>query len=350
VGIAFGGAMIIVGNFSYDAVDRMIELQFDLAQRYDALVTFARPASPDALHELRRLPGILDVEPFRAVPVRLRVGHRSHEGSIQGLPSGGRLNRLIDASGRVVSLPPGGLVMSKKLAEILHVAPGDDVTVEVLEGRRPVARVRLARVIEDYVGTSAYMEAGALHRLMHEAPTLSGAFLEVDSSAVDELFRHLKATPAVAGVMLEQAALESFRETLAENVGIVRTINVVFAIIIAFGVIYNNARTALSERARELATLRVIGFTRAEISYILLGELAILTLVATVVGLGLGYLLAYYTAQAFDTEVYRIPLVVARGTYALSAATVLGASLLSALAVRRRLHRLDLIAVLKTRE
>ncbi len=350
VGIAFGGAMIIVGNFSYDAIDRMIELQFELAQRYDALVTFVRPASPAALHELQRLPGVLDVEPFRAVPVRLRVGYRSHEGSIQGLQSAGRLNRLIDASGRVVTLPPGGLVMSAKLAEILHVAPGDDVTVEVLEGRRPTARVRLARVVEDYIGTSAYMETGALHRLMHEAPTLSGAFLEIDSSAVDELFRRLKATPAVAGVMLERAALESFRETLAENVGIVRTINVVFAIIIAFGVIYNNARTALSERARELATLRVIGFTQGEIAYILLGELAVLTLVATVVGLGLGYLLAYYTAQAYDTEVYRIPLVVARGTYALSAATVLVASLLSALAVLRRLHRLDLIAVLKTRE
>ncbi len=350
LGIALGGALIIVGNFTYDAVDRMVELQFDQAQRYDALVSFVRPASPRALYELQRLPGVLEVEPFRAVAARLRVGHRSHEGAIQGMPSAPRLNRLIDASGRVVTLPPEGLVMSAKLAQILQVAPGDDVTVEVLEGRRPVARVRLARVVEDYIGTSAYMETGALHRLLHEAPSLSGAFLELDSSAVDELFRRLKATPAVAGVMLERAALESFETTLAENVGIVRTINVVFAIIIAFGVVYNNARTALSERARELATLRVIGFTRAEIAYILLGELAVLTLVATGVGLGLGYVLAYFTAQAYDTEVYRIPLVVSRGTFALSAATVLVASLLSALAVRRRLHRLDLIAVLKTRE
>ncbi len=350
LGISLGGAMIIVGNFTYDAVDRMIELQFHLAQRYDALVSFERPASAAALDELRRFPGVLGVEPFRDVPVRLRAGHYAHQGAIQGLPAVPRLNRLVDASGRVVSLPPEGLVVSAKLAEILHAAPGDDVTVEVLEGRRPTRRVRLARVIEDYIGTSAYMEAAALHRLMHEGPTLSGAFLEVDPAAVGTLFRRLKATPAVAGVMLEQAALESFRKTLAENIGIVRTINVVFAIIIAFGVVYNNARTALSERARELATLRVIGFTRAEIAYILLGELAVLTLIATGVGLGLGYVLAYFAAQAYDTEVYRIPLVVSRATYALSAATVLVASLISALAVRRRLHRLDLIAVLKTRE
>jgi putative ABC transport system permease protein len=224
------------------------------------------------------------------------------------------------------------------------------VTLEVLEGSRPVRRVAVADLVEEYMGTAAYMEAGALHRMMREGGNLSGAYLQVDSARVGDLYRRLKATPAVVGVALKSAAVSSFDKQMDETLGIMIFFSTFFASVIAFGVVYNAARVSLSERSRELASLRVMGFTRGEISYILLGELAVLTLLAIPIGLVLGYGLAALTSQAYDTELYRIPLVVSPRTYAFSAAIVVLATVISSFFVRRRLDRLDLVEVLKTRE
>jgi putative ABC transport system permease protein len=350
LGISLGAAMMVLGTFSLDAVDRMMHLQFDLAQRYDAMVTFVEPASARAVHELSRLPGVGEIEPFRAVPVRLRAGHRERQTSILGLPATPRLNRILDAEGQAFALPPSGLVLSSALAEALGLVPGDRVRVEVQEGARPTHSLVVAGLVEELMGTNAYMRREALHRLLREGETLSGAFLATDRRAEPELYARLKRTPRAAGVALKRAAVESFERTLAENIGMIRTLNMTFAAVIAFGVVYNSARISLSERSRELATLRVIGLRRGEISYILLGELALLTAAAIPSGLVLGWLMAAGTIRAFQTELFRIPLVVLPRTYALAAATTLVAAALSALAVRRRLDRLDLVEVLKTRE
>jgi putative ABC transport system permease protein len=267
-----------------------------------------------------------------------------------GLQGGGRLNRLIDRSEAEVPMPTAGLLLSEKLAELLHVGIGDTLFVEVLEGERPTRTVPVAGLVNDYTGTSAYMEMRALNRLLHEGPTISGAFLAIDPRQEEALYHTLKATPRVAGVVVKRASERSFWETVAQNLLTVRIFNMVFAGIIAFGVVYNNARIALSERSRELATLRVIGFTRAEISAILLGELAALTCVAVPAGLALGYGLSALVVLAFDTDLYRIPLVIAPSTYGFAATVVLAATLISALTVRRKLDHLDLVAVLKTKE
>jgi putative ABC transport system permease protein len=270
--------------------------------------------------------------------------------AIVGLPFDARLNRVIDVSGRAVTLPEDGLVLSTKLAEILGVARGETVTIDVLEGGRPTYRAAVTDLVEEYMGTTAYMEISALHRLLREGDSLSGAYLQIDAGLEDALYRRLKNTPAVAGVALKRATIENFQETIAQNITLIVFFNVLFSSIIACGVVYNAALISLSERSRELASLRVLGFTRAEISFILLGELALLTAVAVPAGMLLGYVLSALTVQAFDTELYRIPLAIAPKTYAWSALVVGGASALSALAVRRRLDRLDLIAVLKAPE
>jgi putative ABC transport system permease protein len=267
-----------------------------------------------------------------------------------GLPAEQRLNRVITLRGAAVRLPPDGLVLSRKLGEILDVAPGETVTIEVLEGRRAVRTAQVHSLIDEYMGTSAYMEIDALRRLLREGDTLSGAFLQVDPRAVDRLHQRLKAIPRVAAVGLKDAAIESFEKTLGETMSVMIFFNVMFASVIAFGVVYNAARIALSERSRDLATLRVLGFTRAEISSILLGELAAVTAVAIPVGFGIGYLFAAWLVTAFDTELYRFPLVIRPRTYAYSAIAVAVAAAISALSVRYRLDRLDLVAVLKTRE
>lgn len=350
LGIALGTSVLVLGAYMEDAVNHAMHLQFSVIQRYDLSVALTDARAPDALAAIRHLPGVRHVEPYRTVAVRMRAGHRSRRLGIMGLERDGVLFNLVDLDEQPVPIAADGLVLSKKLGEILRVAVGDGVEVEVLEEERPTRVVPVVALVEDFQGVSAYMSRAALNRLLDEGPLVSGAFVTADARALDGLFRELKETPLVAAVTLKRAALESFRQTMAETLLQMRTFNIGFAVIIAFGVVYNSARISLAERSRELATLRVIGFTRAEISLIQLGELAILTLVGIPAGLVIGYLFAVLTSTAYDTELFRIPLVVERSTYALAATIILVAAISSGLVVRRMLDRLDLVAVLKSSE
>jgi putative ABC transport system permease protein len=350
VGIAFAAAILVVGLFFIDVMNVLMDMQFTVVQRQDVSVTFTEPVSARAIHEIRALPGVVRAEPLRSVPARIRFGHRYRYVAVTGLPAAPDLNRVVDRSGRVVTLPAEGLVLSRMLADILQARVGDIIRLEVLEGERPVREVVAADLVDEYMGLAAYMEIGALHRLMREGNTLSGAHLQIDEAQEAALFHRLKETPAVAGVASTRSALESFRRTMAQSMNIMTTLNIVFAGIIAFGVVYNSARISLSERSRELASLRVLGFTIAEISLILLGELAIVTLLALPLGAVLGYGLALIIVTAFESEVYRFPFVVSPQAIAWASLTVVVAAAGSGLVVRRKLDRLDLVAVLKTRE
>jgi len=328
-----------------------MDIQFNVAQRQDLSIFFVEPASPGALYELEGLEGTMSIEPLRSVPVRLRLGPRSRQTAIMGVLNGADLNRVINSQLHPVTLPPDGLVLTTKMAEILNAKEGEHLEMEVLEGSRPHREVIVAAIAQQFVGAAAYMEIESLHRLMREGDTLSGAYLQVDETQLDKIYSRLKAIPAVAGVALKRAALRSFKDTIEQNLGIMIFFNQIFSNVIALGVIYNAARISLSERGWELASLRVIGFTKGEISRILLGEFAVLTGLAIPLGLLIGYLLAWLTvATVGDTELYRIPLVVSDATFGAAAVTVLVAAVVSAFIVRRRLNRLDLIAVLKTRE
>jgi putative ABC transport system permease protein len=350
LGISMAVAIVVMGRFMTDALDHMIEFGFYVQQRQDVTVSFFEPTSAAALHEVRQLPGVIDVQPIRAVPVRLMAGHRERRTSITGIEDNPRLQRVIDTDMLPVPLPPEGLVMTDMLATLLEVKPGDMVTVEVMEGERRTFELPLAQTVREYAGTNVYMRMDALHRLMREDRTLNGALLLVDGSEMNTLFAQVKQTPRIAAVSAKEAMVQSFHETTAENQRQIQFFNMAFAIIIAIGVVYNTARISLSERGRELATLRVIGFTRAEISRILLGELAVLTVAALPIGMVLGYVFSGLVALAFESESYRIPLVISRQTYGIAAVVVLLAAVASGLAVRRRLDRLDLVAVLKAKE
>ena len=350
LGIAMSVAVLVVGNYGEDALDYLMRFQFERVQRQDVTVGFVEPTHGTVVEELKELPGVMQVEMFRAVRARLRHGHRDRRLAIMGLARDAELFRLLDADEKLVDLPPSGLVLSAKLAELLRAEAGDVITVEVLEGQRPVRRIRIAALIDDYAGTNAYMRIGALHRMMREGAAASGAFLTVDPLRAQALYAELKQTPRVAGVTLQSASIRSFRETVAENMLRMQFFNVIFANILAIGVVYNMARISLSERGRELATLRVLGFTRGEISAILLGELAVITAVAIPVGLAIGYGLAAVIAIGLETEMYRFPLVISSATFGFAAVVVILAALASGLIVRRHVDRLDLVAVLKSRE
>ncbi len=350
VGIAFAVAILVVGFVFVDAMDELIETQFSVAERQDVTISFVEPRSADARFAVARLPGVLAMEPMRTVPVRMRVGYRHRTLAIAGVPANPRLRRIVDRAGRPHPVPPAGLVLSARLAQVLHVAPGDQVIVEVLEGERPTAALPVASLVDDTLGLSAYMDMDALHRWLGEPAVMSGAALRIDPAAERALTHRLKGLPAIAGAAFKARVIQSFRETLAENMDLMIGTTLLFAGIIAFGVVYNAARVSLSERSRELASLRVLGFTRAEISTILLGELAVVTVLALPVGVAIGYGLAAAIVHLVDSDVYRFPLVVRTGAVARACLMVLVAAAASALVVRRRLDALDLVAVLKIRE
>lgn len=350
LGLAMAVAILILGGYFEDAVQYLMEVQFRHVQREDITVVFNEPLSAGARYEVSNLPGVRGAESFRTVVARLRFGHRTHRTALTGLDPGGEFRRLVDRHLRAVALPPEGVVLTTKLAEILGIAPGEPLMVEVLEGTRPTRQVVVVGLVDELVGTSAYMDIAALNRLMHEGQTISGAYLAVDPYHATTLYALLKRLPAVAGASFRKAAFDSFENTVAESLRVFVRVLVVFACIITFSVVYNAARIALSERGWELAGLRVLGFTRAEIAVILLGEQATLTLAALPLGFMLGYWFCTLMPLAYDSELYRMPVVVTRGTYAFAFVVVAVAALISGLIVRRRLDHLDLIAVLKTRE
>ncbi len=350
LGVAFSVAILLIGLFMFDSVNHMIDLQFRKIQREDITVSFLQNINAAARHDLERLNGVTRVETFRTVPVRLRNQHWSREVAIQGMQSDGQLRRIINANGAVQTLPAEGLVLSRVLADRLRVAVGDTLEVEMLEGKRAHNSVLVAGIVEDFLGVASYMNMDALHRLSGEFDVISGAYLSVSEDQRSALYRELKRVPAVAGVASPASMLLSFEKEMAQSLFISVGFLVGFASVIAVGVIYNGARIALSERGRELASLRVMGFHRAEVAVLLLGEQAIITFLAIPLGWVIGYLLAYSIVEGLQTDAFRIPFVITASTYWLSALITALAAAASALVVRRRLDSLDLISVLKTRE
>jgi putative ABC transport system permease protein len=350
LGIAFAVAILLVGRFFVDAISVIAEVQFRHVQRENLMVVFNAPGSAAVRYDLTRLPGVLRAEPFRMVPVRLRAGHHSRRTALLGLEEAGELRRLIGRRLVPTGLPPEGVLLTTKLGEVLDVSPGDTLTVEVLEGARQMRRVAVAGFVDELLGLSAYMEQHALNRLLSEGNTLSGAFLRVDPFAAPALYGRLKRLPAIAGVSSRDAALASFEETLGESIGLITTILIGFAGALAVAIVYNAARIALSERARDLASLRVLGFTRGEIAGMLFGEQAVLIVSGIAAGLLLGYQLCGVLAGLYQWELFRIPLVLSAQSYVFAVAVIVAAAIGTALVVRRRIDRLDLVAVLKTRE
>lgn len=349
-GIALSVSVLVMANQWIDSIDHIVQVFFFEAQRQDIMVGLVEPQSSAVVHEFRRMPGVLAAEPMRIVSARLRVGHRSHRGAIQGVPAHATLQPVYDAKGKALAVPTEGLVLSRKLADKLKVKAGGSVWVEVLEGRRPVRRMPVVQVIETYIGMPSYMCLAALNDLLLEPPSVEYINLLIDEASSSALFAELKMLPEVSAVMLRRAAIDTFHETLAKTILVYVSFFVVFASALGFGVVYNSARIALSERGRELATLRVLGFSRTEVSYILLGEVALLTLFSLPIGCLVGRGLALVMANAFETELFRVPLVIEASTYGFAVLVVLVVTLISAMLVRRRVDRLDLIAVLKTRE
>ncbi len=343
------GLMVLPGAMS-DSIDYLLTFQWNSQQRQDVTVFLTEPGSGRGFHDLEHLPGVIRAEPIRSVRTRLKFGHRHRKASVIGIDPDATLNRLLDDRGQAIKMPPEGLVMSAKLAEVIGARIGDEVQVEVLEGKRPTLTVPIRGLVTDFAGVFAYMDISALRRLMKEGDTINGAYISLDHKRWDEFMRELKDTPQAAVVMVKRDQLKAFRETTGQSIGIIRTLYFILATIVAFGVVYNSARIALSERSRELATLRVVGFSLAEVRAVLVGELAFLVLAALPAGLLFGRGLALFIMSSFSTETVRLPIVIQTSTYATAILVVLTASVLSFALVSRMIAKLDMVGVLKARD
>ena len=346
--LALATGILILPNAMRDGIAQVLDFQWDVVQRQTVTVALAEPQAARTIADFRHLPGVVLAEPFRSVPVELRAGPQVRRLALQGLPAQGTLSRVLDAEPAQRTLPEHGVILSAKLAEVLSVRPGDTLTLRPLEGEAREIAVPLVGLADDFAGVAAYMEIGAVNRLMREGDRINGAFLTVSSGQWTAFLHALKETPQIAGCYVKNSLREGFRATTAESIGLLQKMYAAFAAIVAFGIIYNSARISLSERARELATLRVLGFTRGEVGAVLVGELVLLTLAALPLGLVGGSGLARAIVTTVSTETVRLPLVLTASNYAFAVGVVAAASALSALLAARKIAGLDLVSALKT--
>jgi putative ABC transport system permease protein len=350
LGVAMSVAILVASLWSFGSIDRMIDVTFFRAERHDAQIVFGTPEPMPAVFAARNMPGVMVAEPFRQVAAT--ISHRGREKTlaVMGRPVEPRLSRVLDPELRPMPMPEAGLILSEALAEALQVRPGDRVTVEVQEGRRPTVTLPVSGLSVGYVGLGAAMEIGALNRLMGEGALVSGVSLQLDPAQTAAFYASARTMPKTELISVTSLMLSRFRDTLAENITVMITVYVILAGIIAIGVVYNFSRIALSEQGRELASLRVLGFTNREVSGVLFGELGTVVLLAQPLGWVIGYGIAAAMAAAFSSDLYRVPFVVERDVYAISSLVVCAAALVSAFAIRGRINNLDMIEVLKTRE
>lgn len=350
VGISLSTGILVASLFLGGTMESLIDVTFFMADRQDGTVRFVERRNAHAVGLVAHLPGVVAVEPYREVPIRIRKGPLERRVMLNARPADAVLSRVIDVNLRPVVLPEGSLAISSWLGDLIAAKPGDVVEIDLLEGRHRTVSLRVAALVEDYFGVQAMMDAATLARLMREPPVVNAVNVSLDTARLDEFYQAIKGLPAVAGLALQKLSLTNFRQEMAVIVTTMASIYTGLAALIAFGVVYNSARISLSERARELASLRVLGFTHGEALRILLLELALLTVLAQPAGWGIGYGLAWMLKTKMAADVMRTPLVVDNLTYVLASGMVMAAALFSALAVHRRVTRLDLVSVLKTRD
>ena len=350
LGLAMAVAAVMTASFLTDGLDFIIDSAFYQSNRQNAMLLFAQDLPVSVLQDVARLPGVRQVEGQQYHAAILRHGQHEKHVSIEAKRPGADLSRIVGLTGKPIDAPPGGIVLSQRLAAQLEVAAGDEVEVKFLSGRRGTYALQVTGVVAQYFGLGAYVDLDYLNALFRQAPRVSTANITIDATRLDELHAAIKTTPNLTGTIMMTQTRRSFQDTIRQNVTIMTTVYITIAVLISVGVGYNSARIQLSERARELASLRILGFSRAEVSYILVGELMLLALLAQPLGWLLGRVLTGLMVRSFSSDLYALPLVLEPATFSLASLVVLGTALASVLLVRRRLDRLDLVAVMKTRE
>jgi putative ABC transport system permease protein len=349
-GLALATGLLIIPNTLKSGIADILDNQWDVVQRQDLNLGVSEPSSVRILHEFERLPGVIHVEPARGVAVRIHFQGRSRQIGLRSLDPGAQHSRALDQDSREITPESGSLIMSAKLADVLGAHVGDDIIVEALEGRRPMKPFRLGALAEDFTGIVAYLDRQSINRFLGEGDVINGASITIDMTHRADFLHAIKTIPRISWIAIKETMRTSFRNTTAQMMGMLTTLYLSMAVIVAFGVIYNNARISLAERARELATLRVIGMTQREVGSVIVIELGLLAVLAVPIGLLCGTGFATVIIRSVNTETVRVPLVFTSYTYTFAVLVVGLASVVSSMVVLRKLKQLDLIGALKAPE
>ena len=357
-GRAFGAALGVGAGMGLSAASiglmmtftTVVDQTFDYVDRSDMTVVFAALRSDKTLYELNALEGVAQVEPFRVVPVIMRNGLHSHKGALTGLIANPQQFRAVDKDLNPIRLRDDGIIIAKALAKKLAIAPGQTMTIEVQEGERPILSMPIVGIAETLSGAPAYLQIGALNRALKQPSQISGAYLQIDEKYQSELYESLKAMPFIAGASLKSTSREAFETLMDQSAGSMRYVMSFIAAIITFGIVYNSTRIAFAERARDLASLRVIGFTKGETAFVLLGELAIMVILAVPIGIAFGIGLNVAIVEGFSTDLYQIPNQLQPEAFGTAGIAVLVSSIFSGWMVKRNMDGLNLVSALKTRE
>ncbi|WP_241686836.1 ABC transporter permease [Leptospira stimsonii] len=350
LGISTSVMIMILGMFSRDAVNAMIEIQFDLLQRESITVSFLGPVSKTAVDDLQKDPAVLSAEGYRMIPIRIRVGHLSKEMALQGIPDKAELRRLVGKKRNILTPPSSGIFLNSGVAEKMKIRTGSQIQMEILEGNRKKIAVRVDGLVEELLGQGAYMDLNSVNQLLGEGESVNLIALRTDAKEESALLSRLKDVPKISGVSTRAGSLKVFTDTMSRSTLATTVILFIFASVISIGVVYNTAMISLSERIFELGSLRILGFTREEVFKIIAGELGVEIIASLPIGCVLGYSLAYLLMTTVETEGFKIPLIISYRTYAVAILMTLGTSILSYFILYSKIKTMDLLSILKIRE
>ncbi|MBK8457253.1 MAG: FtsX-like permease family protein [Phyllobacteriaceae bacterium] len=350
LGLSMSVALLVTAMASLDEIDEMIDIVFSRTERADATLVFAGAKPPSVLDDARRLPGVLAVEGYRSLLVTLRNGARQKRAAITGRPRGADLSLMLDRNLKPLEAPDHGVALTERLARHLDVGVGDTVEIEVRAGKRRTVDVPVTAINKSFLGLSADMALSEIDRLAGDGPRVTSASLLIDATQAGRLYEKVKKTPSIAAITLQGISLVRFHETIAENITTMTVIYTALAVVIGFGVVYNSMRIQFSERARELASLRVLGFTRLEVAGVLFAEIALIVVLAQPVGWSVGALFAWSVSKGFESDLFTIPFVMHPPTFAYASIVAVASAAATGLIVKRRVDRLDMVRGLKTRE
>jgi putative ABC transport system permease protein len=350
LGLSMATCVVVASRGWVDILDFLFDTQFQRIQREDMSVGLLRPVALGGLQEISQIPGVLAVEGYRIVPVRIRHRNHKRELSLTGWPENPTMRRRLDVHLSPIALPEQGILLSRFFREEWGLRPGESVELEVLEGDARTFHVPVAGFTDDLVGLSASMRIEELWRLMSESPDYNLVTLLVDPRRSSEVYVALKEMPLAVAVHLKSALYRGFEESMGGIMDVMSAVLMSFSLVIALGIIFNSVQSSFSERSWELASLRILGFTRGSVYWMLMSEIILQVLSSLLPGCLLGHAVMKGVMMAVQTEQFMFPLVILPSSYALGVLSVLTALAVSGLIVRRSMGRLSLTQALKARE
>jgi putative ABC transport system permease protein len=344
-------ALILSALANVDSLHYLMSYEFEKVSHQDITVSLRNPKGLELSSELMRMPSISGTEPQLLIVCDFKNGALKKRSGVTGMIRNNILNTPLDKNGTPVAIPETGLILSKKLAEILYLKTGDHVRLRPLIGRRTEVIASVAGIVDTYLGLSAYADIGYLSRLLGEELSANIVLGKTcNKSEWKNLYSALKKRPAVVGISERTRSLTQMDERFGKVMGTMIFMTVFFAGLIAFGSILNTALVSLSERSREVGTLRVLGYTPAQITWIFSGESHLLNSVGIVLGLIAGIGLSKLVSAAYSTELYRFPSVIYPSRLVISAILMFFFITLAQLIIYRMITRFPWLEVLKVKE